>query len=64
MAEVTERHRTLAHQVYMMGDLHGRAELYKAIAQAIADAEERGQQGSSDVVYTSDPNANPNRETE
>ena len=27
-----------------MGDLHGRAEMYKAIARAIADAEERGPQ--------------------
>lgn len=44
MAEVTSRHRVLAHQVYMMGELHGRDELRKAIAQAIADAEERGPQ--------------------
>ena len=44
MAKVTERHRTLANEVYLMGDLHGRAELYKSIDQAIADAEERGPQ--------------------
>ena len=49
MTAVTERHRTLAHEVYMMGELHGRAELYKAIAQAIADAEERGPQKDSGV---------------
>jgi len=42
MAEVLDSHRTLAHQAYMMGELHGREELKKAIAQAIADAEERG----------------------
>ena len=44
MAEVTDRHRTLAHEVYMMGELHGLNELKKAIAQAIANAEERGPQ--------------------
>jgi len=42
MAEVLDRHRVLAHQVYMMGELHGRDELKRVIAQAIADAEERG----------------------
>lgn len=59
MAIVTEAHRVLAHQVFMMGELHGRAELKKAIAQAIADAE-----GRDPVVYISDPNAEPKRETE
>lgn len=34
----------LAHQVFMMGELHGKDELKKAIAQAIADAEEHGHQ--------------------
>jgi hypothetical protein len=56
MAEVTERHRTLAHEVYMIGELHGRSELYKAIAQAIADAEERGprtEEKNDDEVRTS-----------
>jgi hypothetical protein len=42
MATVTENHRLLAHQVFMVGELHGKEELKKAIAQAIADAEERG----------------------
>lgn len=42
MAEILDRHHVLAHQVYMMGELHGRDELKRAIAQAIADAEERG----------------------
>jgi hypothetical protein len=42
MATVQDNHRELAHQVYMMGEIHGRKELEKAIAQAIADAEERG----------------------
>jgi len=44
MAVVTEAHRALAHQVFMMGELHGQSELKRAIAQAIADAEERGTQ--------------------
>jgi hypothetical protein len=44
MAEITDKHCILAHQVYMMGELHGRDELKRSIAQAIADAEERGQQ--------------------
>lgn len=43
MALVQDDHRELAHQVFMMGELHGRKELEKAIAQAIADAEERGE---------------------
>lgn len=44
MAEISDKHRILAHQVYMMGELHGREGLKIAIAQAIADAEERGPQ--------------------
>ena len=44
MARVSSRHKTLAHQVFMMGELHGKDELKKAIAQAIADAEEHGHQ--------------------
>lgn len=54
MAEVTEQHRILAHQVFMMGELHGQAELKTAIAQAIADAEDRGPQ-----VHIPDPDAKP-----
>jgi len=44
MASVSRRHLSLAHQVFMMGELHGKDELKRAIAQAIADAEERGPQ--------------------
>jgi hypothetical protein len=49
MAKILEIHRTLAHKVFMMGELHGLEELKKAIAQAIADAEERGQQEARDL---------------
>lgn len=53
MAEITDKHRILAHQAYMMGELHGREELKKAIAQAIADAEERGPQKDPPKEYHS-----------
>lgn len=54
MAKVTEVHRILAHQVFILGELHGQAELKTAIAQAIADAEERGPQTEETNNYGSD----------
>jgi|WetSurMetagenome_2_1015567.scaffolds.fasta_scaffold534489_2 hypothetical protein len=54
MAEILDRHHMLAHQAFMMGELHGREELKKAIAQAIADAEERGR---NEGLNTKEPNS-------
>lgn len=55
MAEIKDSHRKLAHDVFMMGELHGREELKKAIAQAIADAEERGKEVENHVERDSTP---------
>jgi len=49
-AKITETHRILAHQVFMMGELHGQAKLKQAIAQAIADAEESGGQQAAKAI--------------
>lgn len=55
MARVTDRHRRLAQEVYMMFELHGRDQLKQSIAEAIADAEERGpQEESSDAQVPSE----------
>lgn len=60
MAEVTQEHRRLAHLAIQMGELHGQKQLHDSVAQAIADAEERGRQGA--VLAIGEMNALADRE--